>query len=113
MLRYSGFQGRKIKVQYRASDSFLAATVTVAADSGRSIFLEESFIQRGKEKHFRWEIPYQCIVRIEERPAVPEPVPPNPSPAPAAARAGAATAESRERSSGSSFISLQNRPKEA
>ncbi|OLD61181.1 MAG: hypothetical protein AUI53_06770 [Acidobacteria bacterium 13_1_40CM_2_60_7] len=113
MARYSAFLGRRVEVQYRAGDISLPATGTLAADSGRSIFLEESFIQRGKEKHFRWEIPYQCIVRIEERPAVPEPVPPNPSPAQAAARVGAVAAGSRERSSGSSFISLQNRPKEA
>ena len=38
------------------------------ADSGRSIFLEQSFEQRGKNGHFRWEIPYQCLVRIEEKP---------------------------------------------
>ena len=39
------------------------------ADSGRSIFLEQSVLQRGQPKHFRWEIPYQYIVRIEENAA--------------------------------------------
>ena len=34
------------------------------ADSGRSIFLEQSFEQRGQHRHFRWEIPYQHLVRI-------------------------------------------------
>jgi hypothetical protein len=34
------------------------------ADSGRSIFLEQSFEQRGQHRHFRWEIPYQYLVKI-------------------------------------------------
>ena len=48
------------------------------ADSGRSIFLEQSFEQRGQHRHFRWEIPYQHLVRIalvkaeEEPPFEPE-----------------------------------------
>jgi len=29
---------------------------------------EQSFEQRGQHKHFRWEIPYQYLVRIEEKP---------------------------------------------
>jgi hypothetical protein len=37
------------------------------ADSGRSIFLEQNFLQRGQQRHFRWEIPYQYIVRLEEK----------------------------------------------
>jgi hypothetical protein len=41
------------------------------ADSGRSIFLEQRFDQRGCQKTFRWEVPYQYIIRIEELP--PEP----------------------------------------
>jgi hypothetical protein len=53
-------------VQYRAGDILLPASGTFAADSGRSIFLEEHFEQRGQEKQFRWEIPYQYIVRIQE-----------------------------------------------
>jgi len=42
------------------------------ADSGRSIFLEQRFEQRGLERTFRWEVPYAYIVRIEELP-VPNP----------------------------------------
>jgi len=38
------------------------------ADSGRSIFLEQNLDQRGQHRHFRWEIPYQYLVRIVERP---------------------------------------------
>jgi hypothetical protein len=66
MARYSAFLGRRVEVQYRAGDILLPATGTFAADSGRSIFLEEHFEQRGQEKQFRWEIPYQYIVRIQE-----------------------------------------------
>lgn len=66
MARYSAFLGRRVEVQYRAGDILLPATGTFAADSGRSIFLEEHFEQHGHEKQFRWEIPYQYIVRIQE-----------------------------------------------
>jgi len=68
MARYSSFLGRRVQVQYRAGDILLPASGTFVADSGRSIFLEQNFEQRGKHGHFRWEIPYQCLVRIEEKP---------------------------------------------
>jgi hypothetical protein len=67
MARYSAFLGRRVEVQYRAGDILLPASGTFVADSGRSIFLEQHFEQRGSQKHFRWEIPYQYIVRIEEK----------------------------------------------
>jgi hypothetical protein len=65
MARYSAFLGRKVEVHYRAGDILLPASGTFVADSGRSIFLEQSFLQRGQQRHFRWEIPYQYIVRLE------------------------------------------------
>ena len=68
MARYSSFLGRRVEVQYRAGDILLPASGIFVADSGRSIFLEQHFEQRGKHGHFRWEIPYQCLVRIEEKP---------------------------------------------
>jgi hypothetical protein len=68
MARYSAFLGRRVEVQYRAGEILLPASGTFVADSGRSIFLEQNFEQRGQHKHFRWEIPYQYLVRIEERP---------------------------------------------
>lgn len=68
MARYSSFLGRRVEVQYRAGDIVLPASGVFVADSGRSIFLEQRFEQRGKNGHFRWEIPYQCLVRIEEKP---------------------------------------------
>jgi len=68
MARYSVFLGRKVEVQYRAGDILLPASGTFVADSGRSIFLEQNLELRGQHKHFRWEIPYQYIVKIEEKP---------------------------------------------
>ena len=67
MARYSGFLGRRVEVHYRAGDILLPASGIFVADSGRSIFLEQSFSQRGQPRHFRWEIPYQYIVRLEEK----------------------------------------------
>jgi len=67
MARYSGFLGRRVEVHYRAGDILLPASGTFVADSGRSIVLEQSFSQRGQQRHFRWEIPYQYIVRLEEK----------------------------------------------
>jgi len=69
MARYSSFLGRCVEVQYRAGELLLPASGTFVADSGRSIFLEQNFEQRGQHKHFRWEIPYQYLVRIEEKPS--------------------------------------------
>jgi len=128
MARYSAFLGRRVEVQYRAGDILLPASGTFVADSGRSIFLEQHFEQRGTEKHFRWEIPYQYIVRIEEKP---EPVPDpasghGPTSTATAAAPSAATAPSSSdpkahnqaspaSSSGGApgILPLQNRPKTA
>ena len=66
MARYSAFLGRTVEVLYRAGDICLPASGTFVADSGRSIFLEQHYEQCGQQKNFRWEIPYQCIVRLGE-----------------------------------------------
>lgn len=66
MARYSTLLGKRIEVYYRAGDIFLPAIGALAADSGKSIFLEEQYAQQGKIKSFRWEIPYACIIRLEE-----------------------------------------------
>lgn len=66
MASFAKFLGRRVTVQYRVGDVLLPASGTFAADSGRSIFLEQHVEQRGKRSYFRWEIPYQYIHRIEE-----------------------------------------------
>jgi len=73
MARYSDLLGRRIVVTYRAGDIIMPATGNMAADSGKSIFLEESYKQQGKIKTFRWEIPYACIVELHELPEIPRP----------------------------------------
>ena len=74
MCRYHELLGRRVEVQYRAGDVILPATGWLAADSGKSIFLEEKLVQRGQVKTFRWEIPYTAIVEIAESYAA-EPAP--------------------------------------
>lgn len=64
MARYSSLLGRRVEVQYRASDTLVPASGVFVADSGRSIFLEQSFEQRGQHRYFRWEIPYQYLIKI-------------------------------------------------
>ena len=72
MARYSALLGRRIEVTYRAGDIVLPATGNLAADSGKSIFLEESYQQKGNVKTFSWEIPYLCIVQLNECPEGPK-----------------------------------------
>jgi len=124
MARYSAFLGRRVEVQYRAGDILLPASGTFVADSGRSIFLEQNFEQRGQHKHFRWEIPYQYLLRIEEKPdsgasansdsvvvtrnAAADFPQPQPSKPKEGARSAAASA-----SGGSSLLPLPHRPKTA
>jgi hypothetical protein len=76
--RYASLIGRRIEVQYREGDILLPVTGILAADSGRSIFLEEHYCQRRDVRTFRWEIPYRAIVEIVESSA-PEPTPESPS----------------------------------
>jgi hypothetical protein len=68
MARYSAFLGLQVEVQYRAGDILLPASGTFVGDTGRSIFLEQNLEQKGQHRHFRWEIPYQYIVRLAEKP---------------------------------------------
>jgi hypothetical protein len=67
MARYSAFLGLQVEVQYRAGDILLPASGTFVGDTGRSIFLEQNFEQRGQHRQFRWEIPYQYVVRLSEK----------------------------------------------
>ena len=78
MARYAALLGRRIEVHYRSGDSVLPATGTLAADSGKSIFLEEQISQQCELKSFRWEIPYDHIVRLAES-SMPQPASQSPS----------------------------------
>jgi hypothetical protein len=89
MCRYHELLGRRVVVQYRAGDVILPATGWLAADSGKSIFLEEKLMQRGQAKTFRWEIPYSCILSLDENFA-PVPVVPDENPEKATAERSSA-----------------------
>jgi hypothetical protein len=66
MARYASLVGKRVEVLYRCGEIYLPATGTLAADSGRSIFLEDVFEKNSRKCMFRWEIPYQFIVRVNE-----------------------------------------------
>lgn len=78
MAQYSDLLGRRVEVYYRAGGMQLPATGTLAADSGKSIFLEEHFGQKQQVKTFRWEIPYESIIKLTESSMAPTPPPPAP-----------------------------------
>jgi hypothetical protein len=128
MARYSTFLGRRVEVQYRAGDILLPASGTFVADSGRSIFLEQTLETRGQHKHFRWEIPYQYIVKIEAKPDPEIKAPAMHGLQPAATqedggaelapeaerlKTRAAAAGSNSGGGGSSLLPIANRPKTA
>jgi hypothetical protein len=69
MARYSALLGRRVEVHYRNGEILMPVTGTLAADSGKSIFLEEHFQHQQQVKSFRWEIPYRAIVNLSESPA--------------------------------------------
>ena len=124
MARYSAFLGRRVEVQYRAGDILLPASGTFVADSGRSIFLEQQFEQHGNHRQFRWEIPYQYIVRLGEKAEVGQ-VSPNLAEANEAAGSPERGSDSHVRGEQSTnaansvaggapnILPLQNRPKTA
>jgi hypothetical protein len=103
MSRYHALLGRRVEVQYRAGDVVLPALGTLAADSGRSIFLEEKVVQREQSKSFRWEIPYACIISVDE----------NFAPSPAAVRQKSSESESESDALRPSYARLRHRVHEA
>lgn len=119
MARYSSFLGRRVEVQYRAGDILLPASGILVADSGRSIFLEQSLLQHGQPRYFRWEIPYQFIVRLDEKTEGEEPGKSAATAAGGSGQAGdaqrrAASSAAAASSAGTpSMLPLRNRPKTA
>jgi hypothetical protein len=119
MARYSVLLGRRVEVHYRAGDILLPASGTLVADSGRAIFLEQSLVQRGQPKYFRWEIPYQFIVRLEEKtegegPGNSAAIATEGSRRPGDAQRRAASSAAATASAGTpSMLPLPNRPKTA
>jgi hypothetical protein len=56
-------------VLYRAGDVQLSASGALASDSGASVYVEDRFMDSGKEKIIRVEIPYGFVISLEEKPA--------------------------------------------
>jgi hypothetical protein len=116
MARYAAFLGRFVDVQYRAGDICLPASGTFVADSGRSIFLEQHYEQHGQRKNFRWEIPYPCIIRLDQAetfrtPASPQqPTQQDASPAAPDRRSQASAAQA---SGGPSLLPIPQHPETA
>jgi hypothetical protein len=65
-MAYTSLLGKRVEAHYRASDLHLSAVGTLITDSGKSIVLEERFLQNGKEKIMRVEIPYPYVIRVVE-----------------------------------------------
>lgn len=65
-MSYSSLLGKRVEVHYRASDLHLSAVGTLVSDSAKSVVLEERFLQNGREKAMRVEIPYQYVIRVVE-----------------------------------------------
>lgn len=113
MSRYHALLGRRVELEYRAGDIVLPATGILAADSGRSIFLEEKVVQRGRVKSFRWEIPYPFLMSIHES-ALQDPEPAgDPEPQPVADASDDRSAEREESGGHASFLPLRHRSHEA
>ena len=66
MERYSAFIGKRVEARYRAGYVYYAATGILTADTGKSIFIEDRFAQEGRDKTMRVEIPYGCVLTVEE-----------------------------------------------
>lgn len=73
MKRFDSLLGKRVEARYRTGYIYYSANGIVAADNGASVFIEESFVQDGKKKMLRIEIPYECILSVVELP--PESVP--------------------------------------
>jgi hypothetical protein len=113
MARYAAFLGRFVDVQYRAGDICLPASGTFVADSGRSIFLEQHYEQHGQTKNFRWEIPYQCILRVQESEAFREAAKPAQSDGSSASAGHELRASAAHASGGASLLPIAQSPKTA
>jgi hypothetical protein len=115
MARYSAFLGLAVEVQYRAGDICLPASGMFVGDSGRSIFLVQHYEQDGQSKNFRWEIPYPCIVRLEESATmgVLEPKEIMSAPQAAVSDEGTLHAKAAHASGGSTLVPVGHRPETA
>lgn len=64
--QYSLFIGKRVEVSYKAGYLHLSAAGVLLSDNGETICLEDHFLQNGKPKTMRVEVPYNCILRVGE-----------------------------------------------
>jgi len=64
---YTHLLGKRVEARYRAGELRLSAVGDLVSDSGTSVCIEDRFVQNGREKKMRLEVPYQHIFAIEEK----------------------------------------------
>jgi hypothetical protein len=64
---YTHLLGKRVEARYRAGELRLSAVGNLVSDSGTSVSIEDRFMQNGREKKMRVEIPYHHIFAIEEK----------------------------------------------
>ncbi len=64
--QYSHFIGKRIEVRYKAGSLHLSAAGILLSDDGGAICLQDHFLQNGKLKTMRVEVPYGCILQLAE-----------------------------------------------
>jgi hypothetical protein len=64
--KYLSSVGKRVEVRYRTGYVYHSASGTLAADDGTSIFIEDDFVQDGRKKMMRVEIPYEYILSLAE-----------------------------------------------
>jgi hypothetical protein len=64
--RFELFIGKRVEARYRAGYVYYSATGTLTLDNGASIYIEDRFVQDGRRKTVRVEIPYECVLGVAE-----------------------------------------------
>ena len=64
--RFELFVGKRVEARYRAGYIYYSASGTLTLDNGTSIYIEDHFIQDGRRKTVRVEIPYECVLGVAE-----------------------------------------------
>jgi hypothetical protein len=71
--RYAALVGKRVEAYYRAGDLQMSAVGVLVEDNGKSISIEEHFLQAGRQKTLRVEVPYDYIIRVVESNGDPPP----------------------------------------
>jgi hypothetical protein len=64
--RYQSFLGKRVEARYRGGSIYHSANGVLTSDNGSTVVIEEQFVQNGKKKMLRVEIPYECILTLIE-----------------------------------------------